>query len=112
MCVYYCVRNFTAHMVTIRISCVDFTSILNLCLGSLPTRNCNSAVMHSLLIKSDTNLLVIVAAWCKITRSGILFSKVKALLQRVHRGVPALFRKADINWSTRVDISICSLLSA
>ena len=95
-------------VISLRTCCVVFTSIFNLRLGSLPSWNCNCAVMHSRLIKLNTNLLVIAAAKCKITR--ILFYKVKALLHRVYRGVPPLFGKADISWSA-VDISICLLLS-
>ena len=44
--------------VSLRACCVVFTGILNLRLGSWPTWNCNCAVMHSLLIKSNPNLLV------------------------------------------------------
>ena len=94
-------------------SCVVLPIILTSASVRYPPWNSDCAVMHSFWIKSNRNLLVIDAARgqrvqnyriqnfeFKITK---LYSNVASLLWRVDRGVPALFRKIDINRSA-VDI--------
>jgi len=69
-----------------------------------------SRLYHTLSLWNRLESFKLVLAASKLPgRKAELFFNV-ALLQRVDRGVPALFRKIDNNWSA-VDISICVHLS-